>query len=241
MASATTTTTTTNPSEPPSSQPSVLLTLPRVIIRPYMPTDAPSLARHGNDPEIAKNMRDTFPHPYRLQDAEYFLANLASETSSSAPSLRPGGVLLHYALCLAPPSSSSPSPSTSAAAAGGEGGEEEEDCAACIGAVGLKPLGDVEARTLELGYWVGRAHWGRGYATEAVAGFSRWALETFPDVLRLEARVHEGNGASGAVLLKAGYREEGVRRKAVWKNGSSLDMLFYGMLRGECPGLERTA
>ncbi|ROW01536.1 hypothetical protein VSDG_02110 [Cytospora chrysosperma] len=238
MASAT-----TNHSEPPPSQPSVLLILPRVIIRPFKPTDAPSLARHGNDPEIAKNMRDTFPHPYRLQDAEYFLANLASATSSSAPSLRPDGVLLHYALCLPPPSSSSSPPSGGGAGGGGgeEEEEEEEDCAACIGAIGLKPLGDVEARTLELGYWVGRAHWGNGYATEAVAGFSRWAFETFPDVLRLEARVHEGNGASGAVLLKAGYREEGVRRKAVWKNGSSLDMLFYGMLRGECPGLQRTA
>lgn len=206
--------TTTAPSPPsPPSNPPVLLALSKVTIRPFIPTDAPSAAHHGNDPEIAKQMRDTFPHPYLLHHAEHFIANLASQTSTP-PALRPGGVLLHYAICL-------------------PGGGPN------IGSIGLKPLGDVEARTVELGYWVGREHWGRGYATEAVRGFSRWAFETFPEVLRLEAKVHEGNGGSEAVLRKAGFQKEGVRRKSIWKNGKALDLALFGMLREECPGLER--
>ncbi|KUI60871.1 putative N-acetyltransferase p20 [Cytospora mali] len=206
MTSATTITTTT-------TNPPVLLTLPRLIIRPCLLTDAPFAAHHGNDPAVSQNMRDTFPNPYTFQDAEYFITNIASETTS-AP-LRPEGILLNYALCL---------PSAS-------GGEY-------IGGIGLKPLNDVEARTIEVGYWIGREHWGKGYATEAVGAFSRWAFETFPDVLRLEARVHEGNGGSEAVLRKAGYQKEGVRRKAVWKHGRALDMVLHGMLREECPGLK---
>ncbi|ROW11404.1 hypothetical protein VMCG_01272 [Cytospora schulzeri] len=197
-----------------TTTPPILLTLPKIIIRPLQPSDAPALARQGNDPEISKNMRDTFPNPYLLQNAEFFIANLGSATTSTTV-LRPGDVLLHYAICLAP-------------SAGG----------AFLGTMGLKPLRDVEARTVEFGYWIGREHWGRGYGTEAVGGFSRWAFETFPEVLRLEATVHEGNGASEAVLRKAGFQKEGVRRKAIWKNGKALDLVLFGMLREECPGLE---
>lgn len=204
----------TPPSDPPTTTP--ILSLPNLTIRPLHPSDAPSLAHHGNDPEVSKQMRDTFPHPYHLADAHHFITTLASQTTTN-------GVLLHYAICLVAPSSflSTSSPSG----------------AALIGCIGLKPLPDVEARGFELGYWLGREHWARGYATEAVRAFSRWAFETFPGLLRLEARVHEGNGGSEAVLCKAGYQREGVRRKAVWKGGRALDLVLFGMLRGECPGL----
>jgi len=106
------------------------------------------------------------------------------------------------------------------------------------GGIGLKPFppADVEARTMEIGYWFGRAHWGRGLATEAVRAFSRWSFEAFPEVLRLEAGVFGGNAASGKVLEKAGYTLEGRRRNAGWKDGEAFDIVMYGLLREESLG-----
>ena len=53
-----------------------------------------------------------------------------------------------------------------------------------IGCVGLTI--DPAARVGKLGYWVGRRHWGRGVATEAVGRVARWALDTL-DLQRIEA------------------------------------------------------
>jgi len=35
--------------------------------------DAPSIAAYADNPRVAANLRDVFPHPYRLEDAESFL------------------------------------------------------------------------------------------------------------------------------------------------------------------------
>jgi ribosomal-protein-alanine N-acetyltransferase len=43
-------------------------------IRSWQAGDASSLARHANDREIWRNMRDLFPHPYHISDAEDFIA-----------------------------------------------------------------------------------------------------------------------------------------------------------------------
>lgn len=196
----------------PSLPTTPILTLAKTLIRPYHPTDTAASAKQANDPEIARWMRNTFPSPYELQHAEFFIGSMALADKSATP-LRPEGILLNYAIC-------------------------RSSDGAFVGGIGLKPLKDVEARTIELGYWLGREHWGRGYAGEAVAGFTAWAFSTFPDLLRVEASVYEGNSASEAVLKKAGFQFEGRRRKAVWKDGKSLDMRNYGLLRDECPELE---
>jgi [ribosomal protein S5]-alanine N-acetyltransferase len=51
----------------------VELTLPTGVVRAWQPADAPSLAHHANDRRIWLNLRDRFPHPYRLSDAEAFI------------------------------------------------------------------------------------------------------------------------------------------------------------------------
>jgi RimJ/RimL family protein N-acetyltransferase len=88
------------------------------------------------------------------------------------------------------------------------------------------------ARRAELGYWLGAASWGRGYATEAAGalvdyGFRELALE------RVYAQVLEGNAASCRVLDKLGLIEEGVRRRHVRKAGKLRDVTLYGMLLDE--------
>jgi len=44
-----------------------------VIIRDWRMTDAPSIAKYANNRKIWRNLRDGFPNPYSLYDAERFL------------------------------------------------------------------------------------------------------------------------------------------------------------------------
>ena len=73
-----------------------------------------------------------------------------------------------------------------------------------IGTCGLDWNQDDE---VELGYWIGRDHWGLGYATEA----SRAVLETAKALGHREivASHFIDNPASGKVLAKLGFRQTG--------------------------------
>ncbi len=46
----------------------------KYIVRNGHMEDAPSIAKYANNRKIWKNLRDAFPHPYGLRDAETFLA-----------------------------------------------------------------------------------------------------------------------------------------------------------------------
>jgi [ribosomal protein S5]-alanine N-acetyltransferase len=50
------------------------LELTRCTLRDLRMTDAPSLARHANDRRIWVQLRDRFPHPYTVADAQAFIA-----------------------------------------------------------------------------------------------------------------------------------------------------------------------
>lgn len=65
----------------------------RCIIRPWRESDAESLAVHANNINVARNLRDRFPHPYTRKDAREFLkfatsledeSNLAIEVDGAA-------------------------------------------------------------------------------------------------------------------------------------------------------------
>ncbi|MEM7673661.1 MAG: GNAT family protein [Verrucomicrobiota bacterium] len=57
--------------------------LARSMIRKWELSDAASLSRYADDYEIWKYLRDSFPHPYTLSDAEFFLSELAPESEYS--------------------------------------------------------------------------------------------------------------------------------------------------------------
>ena len=56
----------------------------------------------------------------------------------------------------------------------------------------------------EVGYWLGRPFWGRGYATEALRAALRWFAGEWGR-RAVWARHFADNGASGQVLVKAGF------------------------------------
>jgi [ribosomal protein S5]-alanine N-acetyltransferase len=54
--------------------------LSRCTLRPFLPEDAPALARHANDITVWRNLRDLFPHPYTLEHAVVFIGHAASQS-----------------------------------------------------------------------------------------------------------------------------------------------------------------
>jgi RimJ/RimL family protein N-acetyltransferase len=72
-----------------------------------------------------------------------------------------------------------------------------------LGAIGFG--GPPEA--LELGYWIGRPHWGRGYVTEAVQTIIEFARAC--GVRKMLADTWPYNPASERVLEKTGFRKIG--------------------------------
>jgi RimJ/RimL family protein N-acetyltransferase len=142
---------------------------PRLLLRPGFPEDAPALAAAIADKAIARNLLSV-PWPYRMRDAEAFLASprdpvlpsfLIFERTAAAPQL--------------------------------------------IGACGLgrRPSGAVE-----MGYWIARPFWGRGFATEACSALIRIAATL--GLPSLEGSHFLDNPASARVLEKLGFEPVGI-------------------------------
>jgi RimJ/RimL family protein N-acetyltransferase len=76
--------------------------------------------------------------------------------------------------------------------------------------------GDTDTRTAEISYWIGRAYWGQGIASDAVTAFAHKCLADNPNLTSLTARVKIGNTASFRVLEKAGFVMDGPDAKQGW-------------------------
>jgi RimJ/RimL family protein N-acetyltransferase len=142
---------------------------PRLLLRPGFPEDAPALASAIADKAIARNLASV-PWPYRMRDAEAFLASprdpilpslLIFERGTGAPQL--------------------------------------------VGSCGLgrRPSGAVE-----MGYWIARASWGRGYATEACTALVEIARTL--GLASLEGSHFLDNPGSARVLEKLGFEALGL-------------------------------
>ena len=84
----------------------------------------------------------------------------------------------------------------------------------------------------EVGYSLSRAHWNRGYMTEALKKVIAFGFEEL-HLNRIEAQHETTNPASGRVMEKAGMRPEGVLRARVFNKGKFMDVSLYSILRNE--------
>ena len=141
----------------------------RLLLRPGWAEDAPALAAAIADERIVRNLA-TAPWPYRLRDAEAFLA-------------QPRDPVLPSFLIF----------------------ERTDGEPRLIGSCGLARR---SSGAVELGYWIARPFWGRGFATEASS-----ALIDIVRALRLpqiQASHFIDNPASGRVLEKLGFEPLGI-------------------------------
>ncbi len=58
------------------------LKLSKSTLRPFVKSDAESIAYHGNNVAIYNNMRDVFPHPYTQDDANNWIAKNLEPSSN---------------------------------------------------------------------------------------------------------------------------------------------------------------
>jgi RimJ/RimL family protein N-acetyltransferase len=83
------------------------------------------------------------------------------------------------------------------------GAMTEKSSGRVIGVAGVQPLG--QSGDLEIGWWLGRDVWGRGYATEAGRAAMDHVLVTL-ERPRVVAIIDPGNDPSIAVVKRLGFQ-----------------------------------
>ncbi|WP_238902583.1 GNAT family protein [Clostridium sp. YIM B02506] len=109
--------------------------------------------------------------------------------------------------------------------------ETKED--GVIGMTGLWNI-DWKYRTAFTGIKIGNIDYrGKGYGTDAVMAVMRYAFEEL-QLKRLDGDIVEYNIASQKLYCgKCGWKEEGVRRKHIFKNNRYYDRILVGILNDE--------
>ena len=102
-----------------------------------------------------------------------------------------------------------------------------------VGVVGLRL--DRSGRTARLGYWVGRAFWRHGVATEAAKRLTSWAFANLPLDL-IAAEVTEGNEPSRAVLRRIGFRQAGIGMRSSVTTGTEHMVTVFEATRDDIFG-----
>ncbi|KAK4087150.1 hypothetical protein Purlil1_8448 [Purpureocillium lilacinum] len=194
---------------PPGAEPGALFfETERLIVRRYRADDAPALAAAANYTEVSDWMSDRFPSPYTADAALEFFARHEKALHPTHPT--------HAAVLIKPNTADNPSSEPR-----------------MIGGLGADVMEDILYRTWNLGYFLTPSAWGKGYATEAVAGFVRWLFATWPQLNRIEGEAYGHNVASQRVLEKSGLKREGVRRGAAEKQGVLVDLIMFGIVRAD--------
>jgi len=98
------------------------------------------------------------------------------------------------------------------------------------GSIGLRLTREFERA--EVGYWIGKPFWGRGYATEALGAVLGFGFEELK-LHRIYAGYFSRNAASGRVMEKSGMKFEGRLRQHVKKWDDFVDIVYYAILRDE--------
>lgn len=93
---------------------------------------------------------------------------------------------------------------------------------------------DAENGRAEVGFALGREHWGQGYIGEALRTLIDFSFGEL-GLYRLEADVDPRNAASIRTLERLGFQREGLLRERWRVNGEVQDSYFYGLLRREWP------
>jgi ribosomal-protein-alanine N-acetyltransferase len=104
-----------------------------------------------------------------------------------------------------------------------------------IGGVSLSNLRRGVSDTASLGYWVGEPFAGQGYMTVALPlvldfSFDRLRLH------RVEAACLPSNFPSRALLVRAGFQQEGYARQYLCIEGKWQDHLLFAILRQDWEG-----
>ena len=88
---------------------------------------------------------------------------------------------------------------------------------------------NAQCRSAEIGYALGVAHWGQGYAFEANVAMLDWGFRHL-DLNRIEADIDPRNEASARSLRRLGFTQEGYLRERWIVDGEVSDTALFGLL-----------
>ena len=104
----------------------------------------------------------------------------------------------------------------------------EKEVGKLIGIIGLHI--DEEHQKAELGYWLGKDFWGKGYLAEGLKAVIKYSF-TELNLNKIAATHFLFNPNSGKVMQKAGMKLEGLQRQEYLQNGKFLDVNRYSILK----------
>ena len=88
---------------------------------------------------------------------------------------------------------------------------------------------EADYNSAEIGYWIGKPFWGKGYMTEAAKAVIEFGFETLK-INRIYAGYFAFNPASRRVQEKAGMTYEGTHRQAVRRGEEYIDLGMCGII-----------
>ena len=113
----------------------------------------------------------------------------------------------------------------------------------CLGTCGINAW-DKNMHSASIGYDLNKTFWGQGIITEALYTVIKTIFRDdslFGVLNRIQADTIPGNIASEKVLLKLGFKQEGIRRQSgYWKN-TYHDLKCFGLLKSEFEPISCTA
>jgi RimJ/RimL family protein N-acetyltransferase len=108
----------------------------------------------------------------------------------------------------------------------------ETDEGVHIGNIGLHRV-DWKNRRAELGIAIGeKAYWDQGYGADAIHTLLKLAFREM-NMHRIQLRVDADNARAIRCYEKAGFKEEGTLRDAVFREGEYVDQHVMSILQGE--------
>ena len=100
-----------------------------------------------------------------------------------------------------------------------------------IGAGGISNINRNDSHA-EIGYWLGKAYWGKGYGAETATLLLRIGFEEL-GLNRISCIVPAENARSAKLLEKLGFRNYGVLKEESLRNGRFMDCIIYAIFSRE--------
>ena len=98
-----------------------------------------------------------------------------------------------------------------------------------LGAIGLHDREDDKA---ELGYWMGKPFWNKGYITEAATALIGFGFQEL-QLNKIYATYFLQNPASGRIMEKVGMEQEALLTQHVRKGEEYFDIMMYSVLKNK--------
>lgn len=100
-----------------------------------------------------------------------------------------------------------------------------------FGTISLMDISTIK-KSAELGYWLGKKYWGKGYIKEATELILAYGFEEL-ELNRIHARTLSTNERSMKSLELVGFKKEGTLRESTVRKNEHADEVLWGILKKE--------